>query len=533
MSRSERRKLTQEKLDDQIKSLFFIGYTRDQIIQSIDKYSSKETSEEDLKMESLRLDDDKKKSDENEDDYIDREDLFLDQDLFQELSEEQIKSDLQHVESSDSESSTETIIGETESGGRVKARFSLGSKTVTFGDRGRTVAGPQVEHALAYVVYESIAKEAIAGQKISKAAEKITEAFSSFSISDKAMSEMNLRLNELSKKAMEFRTTKRFLKVQKETNPNFLSEKYDIIHESLIRSARAKYAEMISSAMDICLLGANKMPNVSYPTEGVAPNPNTGKEKEAKNNLLLLTNFLKRALEASRSAGKRSELLDDSKFLKKLEKKWGIKEQQINSIFSGLEEKDFDLSDKLVEIILPQVQEQITQHMGELFYYPSLKKTYPYTINKVKGDWAVSKEEWCDVMKINPETEERIKSKTPKYNKDTLPRSNDLEEMIKTVGQAQIGFAHMLPDLVLFGKKSYRDIMDRFLNNSVIENSRENGNMGWSEIIKTKSGESEGLVQWLSRNIQERVSKIDYENPLNSCSNDNLTSKNSSPVFLR
>ncbi len=329
--------------------------------------------------------------------YIEPEDLVQDvEEPVQQLSEEQRR----RVGSKDSESSTETIVGKSEDTSKSKARFSLGSKMATPGDRGRTLAGPQVEHALAYVAYESIAKKAIAGQKISEAAGKMMEAFSSFPISEEAMLEMQERMSEIAQEAMRFRTTKRSLKAQKEANPNFLSEDdYRASHDALKIAARAEYAKMISSAMDVCLLGANKMPNVSYPTEGATErkedkNPNTGKEKEAKNNLLLLSSFLGRTDKAE----ERADLLGDSEFLEKLETKWGISKEQVNSIFDGSDTEDFDLEDQLSEIILPTVQAQLTQHMSELFYYPNLQQTYRYPIKVKSGReefviekyWAVS-----------------------------------------------------------------------------------------------------------------------------------------------
>lgn len=544
-----RKVLTQRDANDAIESLRLSGYSREQLIEAFnqqfperrgeEEYLSKEVA--DLSLEDIKLDRvaaskldgsnitsnmrssvaDKK---ETNDFYIDPEDLL-----------ENDEEPLQHLpidqrtrgNSKDSESSTETIVGEKSGSSRSKARFSLGTKTATLGDRGRTVSGPQVEHALAYVAYESIAKKAIAGQKISEAAGKIVEAFAAFPISEQAIEEMQERLSELAQEAMRFRTAKRSLKAQKEANPNFLPETdYNASHDALKIAARAEYAKMISSAMDTCLLGANKMPNVSYPTEGFDPNPNTGKEKEAKNNLLLLNSFLGRVTQTQDG----TDLLGDPEFLKMLEKKWGISAEQVNSIFVGSETEDFDLEDQLNDIILPVVQAQLNQHMSELFYYPNLQETYRYPIKVKVGreefliekDWAVSRDEWQDVMKTIPETGERIAGK-PKYNKGTLPRSNDLDEMVKTVGQAQVGFAHMLPELALFGQRNYRAIMEGFLINSVINNSRENGGKGWGDTLRIAS-ESENPVEWLSRNIQERAAKIDYELPLNSRLNNSLAS---------
>ncbi len=553
MSRSERGKATQQKANDQIESLRAAGYTREQLLEALNQFLPEQEegllkaatalSLEDVEVNTSEVTSSSLRSAtavglnmvseldgsmvaassksgggkiigkssaavSDNDFYIEPEDLVQDyEEPIQQLPQDQRK----RGGSKDSESSTETIVGKAEKSTGPKARFSLGSKMATPGDRGRTAAGPQVEHALAYVAYESIAKKAIAGQKISEAAGKMMEAFSSFPISFDAMLEMENKMGEIAQEALRFRTTKRSLKAQKEANPNFLPEAdYNASHDALIIAARVEYAKMISSAMDVCLLGANKMPNVSYPTEGVDPNPNTGKEKEAKNNLLLLSNFLGRAAKAE----ERIDLLGDSKFLKKLEEKWGISEEQVNSIFDESEAEDFDLEDQLSEIILPTVQAQLTQHMSELFYYPSLQTTHHYTINGIAGNWAVSKEEWCDVMKIDPETEQRIRGKTPRYNKGTLPRGNDLDEMVKTVGQAQVGFAHMLPELALFGDEKYKEIMDGFLANSVINNSRENGGKGWGEMVAGLTVEGD-LLDKLSFKIKE-VSNINYDNPKES-----------------
>ena len=547
-----RGKVTQQSANEIFENLRNSGYTKEQLMEAFNQQFPERRGEEeslskevaDLSLEDIKLGGvetsqldsssmtsgmkssaaDKK---ETNDFYIDPEDLLEnDEEPLQQLPIDQRKRGT----SKDSESSTETIVGEKGGSSRSKARFSLGTKTATLGDRGRTASGPQVEHALAYVVYESIAKKAISGQKISEAAGKIMEAFAAFPISEQAMEEMGDRMTEITQEAMRFRTAKRSLKAQKEDNPNFLPEDdYNASHDALKIAARAEYARMISSAMDTCLLGANKMPNVSYPTEGVDPNPNTGKEKEAKNNLLLLNSFLGRAVQTQDG----TDLLGDSEFIKTLEKKWGISEEQVNSIFVGSETEDFDLEDQLGDIILPVVQAQLTKHMGELFYYPSLQQTYRYPIKVKSGreefviekDWAVSRDEWCDVMKIDPTTEERIKGKTPKYNKGTLPRSNDLDEMIKTVGQAQVGFAHMLPELAFFGKRSYRTIMEDFLTNSAINNSKENGGKGWNEMVAGLAVEGDPLTK-LSTKIIENA-EINYDNPRESC----LKKANSSTKF--
>ena len=572
MSRSERGKATQQKASDAMASLRAAGHTREQIIAAFNQYFPSQEQEdggiseataalslEDVKVNtsevihsSLRsatavglsvsgLDDvmavasnksgggklkasviADEKEELDHDFYIDPQDLVQDdEEPIQQLPQDQRK----RGESKDSDSSTEVIMGDGKSKGS-KSRVSTGGTTVIPPtERGRTAAGPQVEHALAYVAYESIAKKAIAGQKISQAAGKMMKAFEAFPISSEAALEMRDRMGEIAEEAMRFRSTKRSLKERREKGdiPFLSEEEYSATHDALIIAARAQYAKMIEATMDVCLLGANKMPNVSYPTEGATErkedkNPNTGKEKEAKNNLLLLSSFLGRTDKAE----ERADLLGDSEFLEKLETKWGISKEKVNSIFDGSDTEDFDLEDQLSEIILPTVQAQLTQHMSELFYYPNLQQTYRYPIKVKSGreefviekDWAVSRDEWQDVMKTIPETGERIAGK-PKYNKSTLPRSNDLDEMVKTVGQAQVGFAHMLPELALFGQRNHRAIMDSFLVNSVINDSKENGGKGWGVMVAGLPGD-ESVLKKLSTKIEENA-EINYENPRGSC----------------
>ena len=538
-----RKLVTQKKANEMMKVLVDAGYRKEQILAAIDQefppqepedaslsagvanLSISEQAAEELKSVS---DDrgaaevEEKQEEDEKDFYIDAEDLLQDD---EESAQQLSPTKRARATSKGSDSSTEMVVGEVEKRSTARARFSLGSATVTPGDRGRTVAGPQVEHALAYVVYESIAKKAIAGQKLSEAAGKIMKAFATFPLSREAVQEMRGKIDVAAQEAMRFRTSKRSLKSQREVNPSFLSEKdYNASHDALKIAARSEYAKIIASAVDVCLLGANKMPNVSYVTEGATEstkdkNPNTGKEKGAKNNLLLLARFLGQLNEAfeSESAEENQrriqELLDDSDLLYNLEEKWGISAGTIEGIKSKSLSADFDLEDELAESILPIVREQINRHMSELFYYPSLQTTHHYTICRVEGDWAVTEKAWCDIMHLDPEA---TYSSKPKYNKGALPRNNDLDEMAKTVGQAQVGFAQLVPELALFGDENYKKLMDDFLTHSVIYPSKENGNRGWDELISGGVPGTQASLEKLTNKIKENFT-INYEQPLNSC----------------
>lgn len=86
-------------------------------------------------------------------------------------------------------------------------------------------------------------------------------------------------------------------------------------------------------------------------------------------------------------------------------------------------------------------------------------------------------------MKTVPETGERVPGK-PKYNQGTLPRSNNLDEMYKTVAQAQVAFSKMLPAFRHLSADRYEEITDEFLKQSVLQDSKLNRNRGWDQIVR-------------------------------------------------
>ena len=144
------------------------------------------------------------------------------------------------------------------------------------------------------------------------------------------------------------------------------------------------------------------MQYANFPNEGVRPNPNTGSELVSKNRLALLSCVLERVweirnlLDATDAKsqeklrvwmGSFREYLSQGR-RKNLEQCWQITGNQIEDLLEG--------KLKIDDIFTPTLQKQIANYIGQLFYYPRLKKTHHYTINAVTGDWSVSKKKWCD-----------------------------------------------------------------------------------------------------------------------------------------
>lgn len=72
----------------------------------------------------------------------------------------------------------------------------------------------------------------------------------------------------------------------------------------------------------------------------------------------------------------------------------------------------------------------------------------------------------------------------------------------------------LLPSLQYFGEENYREIMNGFLTNSVINNSRENGGKGWGEMIAGLQIDGTPIEK-LSYKTKEFF-EINYANPRES-----------------
>lgn len=119
-------------------------------------------------------------------------------------------------------------------------------------------------------------------------------------------------------------------------------------------------------------------------------------------------------------------------------------------------------------------------------------------------NWAVSQKIWA--------------SKSQKYNKGTLPRSNNLEEMYKTVAIAQVSFAHMMPSLSLLGQVTYTRIMDGFLEHAVLSDRSVDASgkviKGWNTIINQHLHTEDTLYE-LKEHINS-YSTVNYLSPKES-----------------
>lgn len=370
------------------------------------------------------------------------------------------------------------------------------------------------------MVFETILKRAIAGQKISKAPQIIHDTFSSFLIDDTSMQNMGEVFELYSNEADKFRKTKNYFKNGEIGIPE---EHLNTTKEALKIASRLKYAKIIEVALDTCIFGSNKMQNLTYPDDGVPRNPNTGQERGAKDDLMILNEFFERLYQNLKQEKTGNEsIISQIRFLKKLEDRWDIRQENVVIIMESAKQKireaeQLGKSVSIKSLLRSELEEKldienisngIIDKMGKLFYYPRIngvKKAYE--IDGVMDNWAVSEKVW--------------NSKSQKYNKCALPRSNNLEEMYKTVALAQVSFAHMMPSFALLGEDIYTGIMDGFLQHAVLDDRNVNvaGKdvtiRGWDQVIKQKL-KMEDVLESLKTSINSSYAKINYLSPSES-----------------
>ena len=387
-------------------------------------------------------------------------------------------------------------------GGRPtkRSRVSLGSGGFAATEqRGRTEVGPQVEHASAYVLFEELIYSNLEGVKISNAPKALAEVFECFPLSKKTIEKMK----EKAQNAKETITRDERKDLTRSIRgTNYLAEHTDFLKallqeklsslgddhqeeeekiaqclEGLVRISkvdvlsvkdamklanRANFSSVVADIMDGCIFGANKMIYASLPNEGVPTNPNTGKERTAKDNLRFLSEFLLEVKKANclfdsveekdkaKAAKIRLDLEQDKNTIKKLEEVWNIKKETAQDLINGTIEPD-DIFD--------DVAEKISEHVGQLFYYPKIdsSKMHEYEIDGKKAKWAVSEEEWQKV------TERK------KYNKGAKPRNNDPEILYQLAGRHLVLIFNCFRGLGCFGVRNQKQITDNFLQNSVLD----------------------------------------------------------------
>ncbi len=399
--------------------------------------------------------------------------------------------------------SSEKDTGELRRGTTARSKVSMGGGIGTPDQRGRTEVGPQVEHASAYVLFEELLYAALEGERFATAPKTLAESFACLPLPEKAIKEISEKAEKVEEEFVprdERKKTTRTLRGvndvvdDKDFMQAMLEEKRDSINSTLIEKQKAqkllaaleklektdpphikeaimlanrsKFASAIAPIIDDCIFGANKMPYASLPIEGVDPNPNTGKERTAKNNLKLLSDFLLEIEEANnlkqdsdpekqqKWQEKIEELKQDTSMLRDLNKTWGIDNSQANDLIEAKADADS---------IFGAVRQKILEHVGELFYYPRLTKTYEYSIDGDTKKWAVSKEDWDKV----------IESK--KYNKGTNPRSNDHEILGQLAGRHLVLIFNCFKGLSTFSPDNQARITQNFIEKSVLDDN------GWKD----------------------------------------------------
>ncbi len=429
-------------------------------------------------------------------------------------------------ESENSDSSTE-VHGKIEGNPSHKSVVSPSSgRFATTIERGRTAIGPQVEHATARVVYSRMVDQIIDRTTISKTRDALREAFSHLPISSDDLVEMGNVVETAAEKIARYKAERD--KIKELRGRTDLSFNPDVVNEVMVEGIKAMNAKTAAILIDYAVFAANKMLYANFPTEGVPANPNTGSEQTAKNRLALLSDVLERVgeirdLSERTDDGSQEKLQRKQKLFREyfspkkqdnLEKHWGITKDQVDGLLTGTVEID--------ALFTQAVEDKITNYVGQLFYYPRLQAPQHYTINGVEGDWAVTKEDWCDVMKIDPETEQRI-SGTPKYNSGTLPRSNDPEIMYDVAGRHLVAAFNAFRGLSRFGRENQEAMVDGFLEKSVLENSELNRNQGWEGLVDPKIGRAIDLDS--TKGEIEKVTILGHKNRIFAAKN--------SPVMIR
>ncbi len=200
-------------------------------------------------------------------------------------------------------------------------------------------------------------------------------------------------------------------------------------------------------------------------------------------------NYLSDSMEEkgrAKAARIRGDLEQDKTTIKKL-KEWGITEDITQNLIKGVTKPD-DIFD--------DISEKISKHVGQLFYYPKIdpSKMHEYEISGEKAKWAVSEEEWQDVMERK------------KYNQGTKPRKNDPEILYQLAGRHLVLTFNCFAGLSYFSVINQKQITDDFLQNSVLDEQ------GWNHKLSTKpSTDKPENLKSLQDGIRD-MTTLDYQN---------------------
>jgi hypothetical protein len=393
--------------------------------------------------------------------------------------------------------------------------FNAQGEAITSGIRGRTDVGPQVEHPSAYVLFEQLAYSSIEGKKVSEIPQNLANNFGSLPLKQESIERMQTLSGEAKELVpVEVRkiatrqirggnhilVAKDYLrelinntrsKIDDSNQVRYLDEidkglnritsEIDThpIRQAIRLGNRANLAPVVKEIMDDCVFGANKMKYASLPTEGVPPNPNTGQEQHAKNDLLLLSDFIQDArsvvdLNASENDQLMQTLpedlrvLDDIKTLETLQKKWNISSKAIERLLDTSTGKSFpERLDQLLQVKVDGVPklDDMVKYMETILTKPidgersqSVKAKIGEILTNAE-DIALFKEKWeisaSDIGRLlncskNPELLEGVKSqlKSQKHAATDLVEEENEEQLITKILQAQFDAKETVQDKI-------------------------------------------------------------------------------------
>lgn len=382
-------------------------------------------------------------------------------------------------------------------------------------ERGRTVIGPQAEHTTARVMYSRLVDQAIkTGGTISKSREAFKQYFECLPISSTDLQEIYKIIDDCDAKMTQYKRERHNIKkFEGRTDAGFDPQ---IVNEVMVLGIQSLNSKALGLLIDRAVFSSNKIPHASFPTEGIANNPNTGYEQSAKNRLALLSdvitgvakiNILRTdATEESQNNLQNNLQKELAKFRKNfteqkqcnLEQHWGINSDQVEQLLSG---------DLPIDNIFHNIRDNISKYMGQLFYYPKFdisEENKETTIDGIKGDWAITQQEWNEVM-AREGTQAKIQGKRPKYNKGTLPRNNDPEIMYEVAGRHIAWVFNCFRGLSEFNSENQEEIVYNFLENSILS-----GKNSWCDEIDPKSQQKID-ADLLNKKIRED-NILDHEN---------------------
>lgn len=400
----------------------------------------------------------------------------------------------------------------SESAKVVKGQFNTG------GQRGRTEIGPQGEHVSSYTLFEELVYSSCEGFGRSEALKNLHNAFKSLGLNKEYLYEIETITEKFIDDIFDKNQRENVMNIIQLFNEDKVRSKLlespDLseFHEDIknidtvqdLEKVRNEFRQSNKSAiynlldeiMNVYLTKANKIMHASFPKESLPDNPKTGSEKESKNNLRYINQFIILTNNALISEEKDINLKNISKtkdIHSQLLNRKLINEENLNKILS----KSITMGNLIFN---SNLLEKITENTSNLLYYPRITPKVLLKEDSVK---------WRKIMKAN------------KYNIGTKPRDNDLEKMY------QVTARHIVLTFNAFKGFQYLDtplpeeLIERFIKNYVIKDHyvKDIKVQGWMRelIICEKIDSHENVIK---RIIEKIGNKYDATSKLQKAIND-------------